>query len=46
MFLYPSAAEGLAWLQGSDQDWADYWVRLFKAAAERRKDEAADSAAS
>jgi hypothetical protein len=37
VFLYPSPAEGLAWLEASDEALAAFDVLTFKAARERRK---------
>ena len=39
MFYYPSAEEGLAWLEASDAAWADRAGQLFRAARERGEDE-------
>jgi hypothetical protein len=35
VFYYGSVAEGLAFLQASDEDWAGYAAAIAKAAAER-----------
>ena len=42
MFLYPSPQEGLAWLQGSDEAWADYAVSLYVDAVKRGSETPAD----
>jgi hypothetical protein len=39
MFLYPSAAEGLAWLTASDDSWGARAVNAYEAAVERGPDE-------
>lgn len=36
IFLYPSAEEGLAWLEAGDEHWADRAYAAYAAAAERR----------
>lgn len=41
MFYYGSVAEGLAYLEASDEDWADYAGRVCGAAAERDADDTA-----
>jgi len=47
MFLYPSPEEAVAWLRGSDDDWAAVARGLYDAAVERGKGEApADDTAS
>ena len=45
MFLYPSADEGLAWLEADDDHWADRAYGAYLAARERGGDEAAGTPA-
>ena len=40
MFIYASPGEGLAWLEASGEDLAEFDALTFAAAAERREDEA------
>ena len=48
MLYYGSVAEGLAWLEASDEDWAGYAAGRYAAAVERGQGEtpAGDGAAS
>lgn len=39
MFFWPSAREGLAWLEASDETWAGYADAKYAAAAERDQDD-------
>lgn len=45
MFIYASPGDGLAWLEASAEDLAEFDALTFAAAAERREGEADDGAA-
>ena len=42
MLFYGSVAEGLAYLEATDEDYADYAGRVYAAAARRGEDEPGD----